>query len=130
MMETSAVMSAVRLWDTYLTRNRLPKRRMGTGHVHHIVAQGDRRAAEARGILASASPDSVPVHSIPNLVWLPKGYHGSIHTNPYYAGVNQALRGKSSTTSVVTTLNVLKAAILFRTFDRMRANGWRVGKDK
>jgi len=54
---------------------------------HHVVAKGDHRVKEVRDILSDVGINYKT--SSQNLIWLKTGLHRRVHTNRYYAMVNQ-----------------------------------------
>jgi RHS repeat-associated protein len=61
----------------------------GVEEAHHIVAQGDRRAAEAREIL---NRNGVGVHDAENGARMPKSDHATVHTSKYHEEVTNRLQ--------------------------------------
>ena len=55
---------------------------------HHIVAQTDWRAQEARDILQR---EGIDINDADNGVLLPSEFHQALHTDAYYATVNQVV---------------------------------------
>src|SRR5687767_3672913 len=70
---------------------------------HHIVAGGDRRAAEAKAILER---QGIGINDAINGAFLPRftssinstgaAVHATLHTNRYYSEVNRIVAGASS----------------------------------
>ena len=81
--------------------------------VHHIVAQGDQRAAESRQILRDVGIE--PITDPRNLVVLPQSYHASLHTTAYHNYVTERLRPVAGNRAgIEATLDSIKAEILTR----------------
>ena len=80
---------------------------------HHIVAQNDHRAEEARQILIEVGIDYKTDSR--NLVVLPKSYHVHLHNDAYYMYVNQRLRMVAGDKAgVEATLASLRIEIIVR----------------
>lgn len=75
---------------------------------HHIVAHGSKKASVARRILKRFGID---VNSSVNGVYLPASVHQRLHTNRYYATVEELLRVASSKKEVVEILNYIRTAL-------------------
>lgn len=76
---------------------------------HHIVAQADHRAEEARRVLRNAGIN--PVKDVRNIVIIPHGFHKSMHTEKYHTYVSNQILQCSSDEEVVATLARLKSEI-------------------
>ena len=81
---------AVNTWDTFASRVRTKVAERAENdnstHNHHIVAKGSFRAEEARKVLESVN---ININSQDNLIALKKTVHYYVHTEVYYAIVNQ-----------------------------------------
>ena len=71
-------------------------------HAHHIVAWADKRASDARDILAHFR---IPINSASNGVYLRAAVHRSVHTNEYYRSLTNSLRTAKSRDDVLTILD-------------------------
>jgi RHS repeat-associated protein len=67
----------------------VPKNHYDRNQKHHIVAQNDPRAEEAREILKKYNID---IDSDKNTVYMKNDYHRVIHTNAYYTLVNASIK--------------------------------------
>ena len=65
----------------------------GAEEAHHIVAQGAKKADEAREILQKHGID---IHNAENGAAMSKASHRSTHTDDYYRGLNTRLRNADS----------------------------------
>lgn len=80
--------------------------------IHHIVAQGDHRAAHARAILEQAGIN--PKTDPRNLITISQGFHKSMHTNNYYTYVeNKLLNCGSAPADIERALWELKITVYF-----------------
>ena len=78
--------------------------------VHHIVAQNDHRAADARAVLSSVGIK--PSTSGLNLAVIPESKHFSMHTQSYFNYINSRFNGlESNSAAVVFTLAELQFEI-------------------
>lgn len=66
------------------------KLRRTSSHLHHIVPQNDMRGLPARMVLAEVFPD-LGVNDPRNLVSVSSRIHARLHTNLYYALVNNTI---------------------------------------
>jgi RHS repeat-associated protein len=89
---------------------------------HHIVAGNSPKAAEARAILQKYGID---INDAENGVFLPtvkdaaeSAYHPSLHTNSYYAEVNNLLSDVSSKSEAIDILKYISEELTNRTFLR------------
>lgn len=80
---------------------------------HHIVAEGDPRAATSRAILASVGMN---IDDAFNGINMSARYHDAIHTNLYHATVENALTGATTYNDVAARLTVIKTQIYMGTF--------------
>ncbi|WLI89727.1 AHH domain-containing protein [Massilia sp. R2A-15] len=82
-------------------------------HAHHIVAEGDRRAAVSRKILNNVGMD---VNSAWNGMILPARYHQGLHTDTYHISVQAALTGAANYTDAAARLTAIRAQIYMGLF--------------
>lgn len=88
----------------------------GCWRPHHIVAFADRRAQQARTILAEVGID---INSAANGVWVECERHQRMHTDIYYEAVNKILGGASkNTTKVSEALREIARQIQNNTFPK------------
>ena len=87
---------------------------------HHIVAQGAKRAQDARDVFEKYG---ISVQNYSNGVYLPKvtgvseaAYHPSLHTKAYYDKVNDLLMNAESEEEVIGVLNQIANDLLNNTF--------------
>ncbi|MCP3857612.1 MAG: hypothetical protein GY698_23280 [Actinomycetia bacterium] len=93
--------------------------RPGNSAAHHIVAGNAAGAAEARATLARFGVD---INSVDNGVFLPlntnvanpagAAVHSTLHTNAYYAGVNDLLGQATTRTEAVQALDAIRSQLL------------------
>ena len=84
-------------------------------HAHHIVAHGARQASKARRILNRFKID---VHGADNGVYLNQSVHRGLHTNAYYARVEQLLRAASTREEAIAVLSYIGSELQKGTFIR------------
>jgi hypothetical protein len=80
---------------------------------HHLVAENDRRADEARQILVD---QGIGISQGVNGMFHPAVAHRPMHTNTYYDAVNDTLRGSTSRAEVEERLKGIKKGIEDDTF--------------
>lgn len=104
------------LWADYSQSFARAKKTYTGNELHHIVAKGAYRAAEARKVLNSVG---IGTESSYNLVRLKKGLHRRLHTNMYYRIANEMviktynMSGKKykKTRNVKGVLEILKETL-------------------
>jgi len=82
-------------------------------HAHHIVAEGDRRAAVSKKILDNVGMD---VNSAWNGMILPARYHYGLHTDTYHINVQAALTSATNYPDVAARLTAIRAQIYMGIF--------------
>ena len=81
----------------------------GKEQAHHIVAQGDKRAGEARAILER---NGVDVHGAENGAAMAKASHGTVHTGKYHEEVTNRLQAAEQRgTDAVSRANEVKCEL-------------------